>query len=111
MKLNSPTFLKAAALSGVVLAGAMAPSLASAQSWYGYGYGGGWHEVTRCDRDGDRCATFRCDRDGDRCSRISGWRHVNRYGYRRDGYGDGYGYGHTVTRCDRDGDRCWRERY
>lgn len=73
--------------------------------------------VTRCDRDGDRCATYRCDRDGDECRRISGW-YARSY-IRQRSYGYGYGYGqydrersydrdsgYTVRRCDRDGDEC-----
>ena len=69
---------------------------------------------TRCDRDGDRCATYRCDRDGDECQRISGW-YARSHLYSRSYYGyrdyDRRRYdrddGYTVRRCDRDGDDCY----
>lgn len=99
----------AAALSVVALA-----TPAGAQRYYrdSDDYG---RSVTRCDRDGDRCATYRCDRDGDECRRVSGWyarsyvserRYSNRYGiYDRDrSYHRNGDY--TVRRCDRDGDEC-----
>jgi hypothetical protein len=114
MKPSSVSLIKASVLSASLLAGvAAAPGVASAQEWYGgyggYGYGAN-HLVTRCDRDGDRCATYRCDPGGDACDRVSGWRSVDRGYYRGNGYGSygygSYGYGRTITRCDSDGDRC-----
>lgn len=90
---------------------------ASAQRYY-RDYDDYGRTVTRCDRDGDRCATYRCDRDGDDCRRISGWyarshiygrRYSYGYGrYDRDHYYDrDDNYGYTVRRCDRDGDDCY----
>ncbi len=92
-----------AAIGAASMLGA-APQFAHAQA---YGYGDRY--VTRCDSDGDRCATFRCDGGADACDRVSAW-HA-RYGYssRRYGYGYsryGYGYSRNETRCDSDGDRC-----
>ena len=96
------------------------PAPASAQRYY-RDYNDYGRTVTRCDSDGDRCATYRCDRDGDDCQRVSGW-----YA-RSDSYHRGYNYsyrdddryrnydrdrsydrddGYTVRRCDRDGDDC-----
>ena len=85
---------------------------ASAQYYNGYrdcnnGYS---QDVTRCDRDGDRCATYRCDRDGDDCRRVSGFyarshlTHRSRYynDYDRDRYNRSDN-GDTVRRCDENG--------
>ncbi|QUD89231.1 hypothetical protein [Phenylobacterium montanum] len=93
------------AAAALLVAATSAPNTASAQSW---GYGD--RMVTRCDSDGDRCATLRCDHDGDDCARIRDWRPAWSGGWRREGFGygdgNGYGYGRTETRCDDDGDRC-----
>ncbi len=77
---------------------------ANAQGYYDRGYY--THDVTRCDRDGDRCATFRCDRDGDSCRQISGWYNRNRYSYNNRSYYDRDDRYRTERRCDRDGDDC-----
>jgi len=79
---------------------------ASAQRYYHRDYDDYSRTVTRCDRDGDRCATYRCDRDGDDCRRISRFYRRYAYGddrYYRRGY---YDRGYTVRRCDYDGDDC-----
>ncbi len=87
---------------------------AQAQYYGGYrdNYSGYSHDVTRCDSDGDRCATYRCDRDGDDCRRISGfyarshlryrsrYNDYNRYNYDRD---DRYNNNDYVRRCDYNG--------
>ncbi len=115
-KLFGAVLASAAMLS---IAGLAAP--ANAQRYYrdyddDYG-----RTITRCDRDGDRCATYRCDGDGDDCRRVSGW-YARSYSYQR-GYSYGYSRderdryygrdrsydgddGYTVQRCDRDGDDC-----
>lgn len=88
---------------------------ANAQRYYrSYDYG---RTETRCDRDGDRCATYRCDRDGDECRRISGWyarshiyhrSYYDRDRYDRDRYRDRYredSYRRSGD-CDRDDNYC-----
>jgi hypothetical protein len=93
---------------------------AQAQYYHYQNYG---RTMTRCDSDGDRCATFRCDWDGDDCTRISGWYRPNydrrySYGYGRYGYRD-YNRNYDqqyyrrrdnddddYSRCDADGDDC-----
>jgi hypothetical protein len=100
------TILSAIA-AGALLSVAAFAAPANAQGYYGDNYRHNYgYNVTRCDRDGDRCATFRCDRDGDDCRRVSGWyaRSYNRYSY-NNRY-DRDRYGRTERRCDRDGDDC-----
>jgi hypothetical protein len=91
----------------------MATFSAPASAQY-YRYHNSSRTMTRCDRDGDRCAQFRCDWNGDDCQRVTAWRRpaynrnysygYGRYGYRsydRDRYDrDNY------RRCDADGDNC-----
>jgi hypothetical protein len=101
----------AALASATMLSVAALAAPANAQYYRDYDHYG--RTLTRCDRDGDRCATYRCDRDGDDCRRISGW-YARSYAYQR-----GYGYGrdqreryydrddgNTVRRCDAVGDDC-----
>jgi len=82
---------------------------ASAQRYYrnyNYNYNYYGRTITRCDRDGDRCATYRCDRDGDDCRRVSGWyarSHLYYGRYNRDRSYNRYRY------YDRD-DRSYRDR-
>jgi|GEM_PF-1200999 len=95
----------------------MAALAAPASAQYYRGYDNYSRTITRCDGDGDRCATYRCDRDGDECRRVSGWYARSHLYGRNDA--SGYGYGgyngnryydrdnrYTVRRCDRDGDDC-----
>ncbi len=108
--------LLSAIAAGAILSMAALATPASAQGYYGNHYG--YTTTTRCDRDGDRCATYRCDRDGDDCRRVSGFyarSHLyNRYSYNNDNRYNRYSYndrdrddyGRTVRRCDRDGDDC-----
>jgi hypothetical protein len=126
MSLPSHALLKAGAMAAALMAGvAAAPGAASAADGYDYGdygdyAGDGGRTVTRCDHDGDKCATYQCDAYGYGCVRQGEWRlygsdELPRYrdyrgyggygGYGYGGYG-GYGYGRTVTRCDSDGDNC-----
>src|SRR5690242_21428608 len=63
--------LVGAAVAALSMAAMAMP--ANAQRYYYRDYDDYGRTVTRCDRDGDRCATYRCDRDGDECRRISGW--------------------------------------
>lgn len=105
--------LVGAAVAALSMAAMATP--ANAQRYYDRDYNDYGRTVTRCDRDGDRCATYRCDRDGDECRRISGWYARSYVTERRYGYGYGrYNRdryydrddGYTVRRCDRDGDDC-----
>ena len=92
------TLIKGAAGAALFSSMLLSATPANARDWDDYHH----HTVQRCDRDGDRCATFRCDRDGDDCHRISAWRYQRSYSERRYDYsGD-----RTVRKCDRDGDRC-----
>jgi hypothetical protein len=100
--------------------------------YYRYNNENNSQDITRCDRDGDRCASYRCDRDGDNCRRVSGWYArsgpYNR-GYDdnfddRDGYydrngkdddaydrnDDRYDNDDVIWRCDHSGNNCVRVR-
>jgi hypothetical protein len=120
--------LLAAAGAALTLAAFSAP--AGAQN-YRYSNDNYSQDVTRCDRDGDRCATYRCDRDDDNCRRVSGWyarsgpynrgydnNSDNRDGYYERNYKDDDGYdqndddkydnGDVIWRCDHSGNNCIR---
>ena len=103
--------VRTAILSAATAMLSMATFSAPASAQY-YRYHNYSRTMTRCDRDGDRCATYRCDWDGDSCRRISGWyrpaqyRHYS-YGYDRRHYGprpvivrvcDNFGYCHDEHR-------------
>ena len=82
---------------------------ANAQRYY-RDYNSYGRTVTRCDRDGDRCATYRCDRDGDDCRRISGWYarshlYYGRYNRDRNSYRHRYYDRNDRYYRDRDYDR------
>jgi hypothetical protein len=106
--------LGAASAALLSIATFAAPAHAQRYDYYG-------RTVTRCDSDGDRCATFRCDPYGDACYRVSGWYarsrvYAPRYTVSRYYDKDGYltvrrcnVFGNCVYyQCDDDGENCSR---